>query len=177
MPRSQTLGNISCFSPAALTPSPRKAQPAATERYQSYNGSNTRLDIVHALAESRMTDKEMAVMQQVQREAAINRIRMRNTYSTSSATQLLGSRHSSTQSVPFSENKAKTSPITPAGSRRVWDLKRDEPSNTSMVINTDLANRYASGGEPRTPSSVLSSSPSEADEDWSDVKQVCLSAY
>lgn len=80
LPRSQTLGNISCFNHSALTPSPRKPTQAIPDHSRSYHNLQSQLDVSKVLQESRMTEKEMYLMKNVQRGAALNRTRMRNTF-------------------------------------------------------------------------------------------------
>jgi len=81
LPRSQTLGNISCFGNPALTPSPRKPTQAISDCSRSYYISPTQLDGSKAFQGSRMTEKEIRLTKDIQREAATTRTRMRNALS------------------------------------------------------------------------------------------------
>ncbi|KEF62231.1 uncharacterized protein A1O9_00203, partial [Exophiala aquamarina CBS 119918] len=78
LPRSQTLGNISCLNHSALTPSPRKPTQAIPDGLRSYYNSQNQLDGSKVFQGSRMAEKEMRFMTEVQREAAANCTRMRN---------------------------------------------------------------------------------------------------
>ncbi len=74
LPRNQTVGNMACFtSSAANTPSPSKP----STRTISTISQTTELGVVDALAESRMTDKEMEYFIQVAKEVKTNRQRMK----------------------------------------------------------------------------------------------------
>lgn len=79
LPRSQTLGNISCFNHSASTPSPRKPTKAIPDCSRSYYNSQTQIHGSKVIQGSRITEKGMRLMKDVQREAAANRARMRNT--------------------------------------------------------------------------------------------------
>jgi hypothetical protein len=71
--RSQTMGNLSCFASAvADTPSPSKGTP----RTISTASSRSKVAVVDALAESRMTAKEIEHFNQVAREVEANRQRI-----------------------------------------------------------------------------------------------------
>lgn len=78
LPRSQTLGNISCFSQSALTPSPRKPTQAHPDVLRPYQYTQSQSEVSGISKDRRMTQKEMEIMKNVQREAAATRTRMRN---------------------------------------------------------------------------------------------------
>ncbi|ERF74809.1 hypothetical protein EPUS_03193 [Endocarpon pusillum Z07020] len=74
LPRSQTAGNMTCFTgSAANTPSPSKP----STRTISTVSQTAELSVVDALAESRMTDKEIEYFNQVAKEVEANRQRMK----------------------------------------------------------------------------------------------------
>ena len=74
LPRSQTVGNMTCFTgSAANTPSPLKPSTRTASRVSQ----TTELGVVDALAESRMTDKEIEYFNQVAKEVEANRQRMK----------------------------------------------------------------------------------------------------
>jgi hypothetical protein len=74
MPRSQTMGNLTCFAGAATnTPSPSKS----SKRTVSTISQESEVDVMDALAESRMTQKEIEHFNQVAKEVEANRQRMK----------------------------------------------------------------------------------------------------
>lgn len=85
LPRSQTLGNISCFGQSPLTPSPRKPTQATSDVLRPYQYSRSQLDVSKMSKERRMTQKEMDLTKNIQREAAATRERMRNSTGKGSA--------------------------------------------------------------------------------------------
>lgn len=88
LPRSQTLGNISCFGQSALTPSPRKPTQATSDAPRLYQHSRSQLDVSKISKDGRVTQKEMDLTKNIQREAAATRERMRK--STGKGSAVLG---------------------------------------------------------------------------------------
>jgi hypothetical protein len=74
VPRSQTMGNLMCFTSAVeSTPSPSKS----TFGTISTASQRSEVGVMDALAESRMTDKEIEYFNQVARDVEANRQRMK----------------------------------------------------------------------------------------------------
>jgi hypothetical protein len=74
LPRSQTMGNLMCFTGSSTnTPSP----PKNTIRAESVVSQTSQVGVMAALAESRMTDKEIEYFNQVAKEVEANRQRMK----------------------------------------------------------------------------------------------------
>lgn len=78
LPRSQTLGSMSCFNGQVATPSPRKPDPAQLKALRRQTGPETFLDAVTQLNKSQVVGKAVEEVTQVQREAAIQRKRLRH---------------------------------------------------------------------------------------------------
>ena len=78
LPRSQTLGSMSCFNGNIATPSPRAPDPSQLKALRRRTGPETFLDAATGLKKSQMVDKATEEVSQVQREAAIQRRRLRN---------------------------------------------------------------------------------------------------
>jgi hypothetical protein len=74
LPRSHTMGNLGCFATSASnTPSPSKTSTRTT----SNNSKRSKVGVMDALAESRMTDKEIEYFNQVAKELEANRHRLK----------------------------------------------------------------------------------------------------
>ncbi len=74
MPRSQTMRNLTCFGGAVgNTPSPSKS----TSRTISTVSHRSKVDVMDALAESRMTETEIEFFNQVAKEVEANRQRLK----------------------------------------------------------------------------------------------------
>ncbi|KAI1625543.1 hypothetical protein EDD37DRAFT_648014 [Exophiala viscosa] len=160
VPRTQTLSNISCFGPTSLTPSPRKPSSVIASQAYGYYDDMSQLSVGDALGESRMTEKEMEVLKQVQREAATNRIRLRNA-------------HSLPPAAPAPTSKGKTSAPTTlikntAIPRSLGRLQRKSASGRPLFIDSALANKAtieSSSPSPRALTTTIDSSPGSSPED------------
>jgi hypothetical protein len=74
LPRSHTMGNITCFAGSVNnTPSPSKSSTRTT----STTSKRSKVGVMDALAESRMTDKEIEYFNQVATEVEANRQRLK----------------------------------------------------------------------------------------------------
>lgn len=78
LPRSQTLGSMSCFNGKIATPSPRKPDPAQLKALRRRTGPEAFLDPVTQLNKSQVVGKVVEEVTQVQREAATQRKRLRH---------------------------------------------------------------------------------------------------
>ncbi|KIW75279.1 hypothetical protein Z517_12053 [Fonsecaea pedrosoi CBS 271.37] len=174
LPRTQTLGNISCFAPTHQTPSPRKPISVSLSSSEQHHDNVSQLNVADALNESRMTEKEMDLMIQVQREAAVNRARLRN------ACQY---RNPPVRSTAEPAPTLKLSLNDVANTQRLESMKRTSSSGRLLFINSTLANiNWRDSDIPTSTTmttsigSVTSSSPSQiSDIDARHVRdgQVC----
>lgn len=172
LPRTQTLGNISCFGPTTLTPSPKKPGSVTASQPYGLHDNTSQLNVGDALVESRMTEKEVELMKQVQREAAVNRIRLRT------AIQISSHRTCRT-SLPTEATTAQTSKETSAITtstkntiipRRPGGIQRKSASGRLLFIDSALANKAATESDlpsPRTQPSMIASSSGSLPEDIS----------
>ncbi|KPI44759.1 uncharacterized protein AB675_8464 [Cyphellophora attinorum] len=139
LPHSQSLGNTSCFTAGRPTPSP--AQPA--RKIFSRHDSEPRVTAVDAILESRMTAHEIKVLNQVQKEALVNRDKLR-------------SRHSAGMSAStstFSLHAAKIEPENVMQSRREDSTpvrKKQNINRKSLTVDTELANSATIRPVPQT---------------------------
>ncbi|KIV96282.1 hypothetical protein PV10_00165 [Exophiala mesophila] len=78
LPRSQTLGSMSCLNGNIATPSPRAPDPSQLKALRRRTGPETFLDTATELKKSQKIDTATEEVSQVQREAAIQRRRLRN---------------------------------------------------------------------------------------------------
>lgn len=167
LPRTQTLGNISCFTPSGQTPSPRKPKSVSFSPPRQVDDATSQMDIVDVLVESRMTEKEMDLMLQVQREAAANRARIRNAH------QLRNSSQHGAPDVTTANKDEQTPSLTPndtAKAKTQEVTKRRSSSGRLLYINPTLANKNWQHCDPPTTTtltsigSVTSSEPSQCSE-------------
>ena len=177
LPRTQTLGTISCFGGPRLTPSPRKPISIPVRRLRQQHEPASQLDISDALIESRMTEKEMEIMLQVQREAAANRARLRQGLQGPSCQ--LNQGHS--QCVPLSaklERKNRSPPaiklsVNDVANTRRLERQRRSSSGQLIFINSGLANKYCPEADLPTPSSIASTASTDSGDIFlNDPKQV-----
>ncbi|KIW89380.1 uncharacterized protein Z519_10234 [Cladophialophora bantiana CBS 173.52] len=140
LPQTQTLGNISCFGPLSETPSPRKPISVSLSPPQRHCDNGSHLSAADALVESRMTEKERDLMIRVQREAAINRARLRNSC-----------QHRNPLEYPLAQSTKRTNEQTAtlklslndvANTQRVEGMKRTSSSGRLLFINSTLANKH-----------------------------------
>lgn len=167
LPRTQTLGNISCLNPSGQTPSPRKPKSISLSPPRQVDNNVSQIDLVDALVESRMTEKEMDLMLQVQREAAANRVRIRNSHQ-----QMYPSQHGTPEAPAVNKDEQTPSltlkDITKARAQEV--TKRRSSSGRLLYINPALANNNWQHCDPPTAKtwtsigSVTSSEPSQCSE-------------
>ncbi len=164
LPRTQTLGNMTCFGSTSSTPSPRKPTSITVSTLRRNHDDASQLHMADVLNESRMTDKEMELMLQVQREAAVNRIRLRNS---------IGGRHAASEypsppgtAQPWATDWHKSTPcitlpvqdaIPP---RRPAALQRKSSSGRLLSINPTIANQYCVDSDPPTATTVTSATGS-----------------
>ncbi|OCT52958.1 hypothetical protein CLCR_09992 [Cladophialophora carrionii] len=167
MPRTQTLGNISCFSPANHSPSPRKPQSVSLPPAQHYRNNVSQLNIADALGESRMTKEEVDLMKQVQREAAANRARLRSAHQQYKPLQSAAPEGSpASGDIPILDSSANDAANIP---HPQGDKKRSA-SGRLLFINSTLANKNWQQSEPSTATSltsigsITSSEPSQKEE-------------
>ena len=171
LPRTQTLGNISCFSPPSRTPSPRKSKSVTLSPPQQQHTNGGHLCITDALAETRMSDKRMDLMGQVQRETASKRARLRNSYQSRNLSQ-----HAASEAPSRDAPTVNLSLNDVANTHHLEVMKRRSSSGRLLFINSALANTHWQNTEPPTTStvtsigSVTSSEPSGHTE--SDLKHV-----
>ncbi|KAK4940206.1 hypothetical protein LTR10_019635 [Elasticomyces elasticus] len=172
LPRTQTLGNISCFGPTNLTPSPRKPSSITASQAYGYHDNTSQLSVGDALGESRMTAEEVEFMKQVQREAAVNRIRLRNALQGSS-------RRTSSNSLPPPVTapimKGEPLPISTLADnatvpRPSAAIQRKSAPGRQIFIDSALANKAAIDSDslsPRTPPSTVGSNSGSLPADTS----------
>ncbi|KIY03135.1 uncharacterized protein Z520_01602 [Fonsecaea multimorphosa CBS 102226] len=156
LPRTQTLGNISCFGPSTESPSPRKPTSISLSPAGQHHDNASQLNIADALMESRMSEKEMDLMIQVQREAAINRARLRNACQHRNPPE----RAPSVQSPRSTVDRAPTLKLAlndVANTQRLETMKRTSSSGRLLFINSTLANKNWRDGDLPT-STTLSTS-------------------
>ncbi|KIV82119.1 hypothetical protein PV11_04249 [Exophiala sideris] len=173
LPRTQTLGNISCFGPTTLTPSPRRPSSISASQAYGYHDNMSQLSVGDALGESRMTAEEVEFMKQVQKEAAVNRIRLRNAIQGPS-------RRTSSNSLPPPVTapivKGEPLPISTlakntTGSRPSAAFQRKSAGRQrQLFIDSALANKAAIDGDSlssRTPPSTVGTNSGSLPEDIS----------
>lgn len=179
IPRTQTLGNISCFGPTSQTPSPRKPKSVALPSAQQH-GNVSQLNVADALVDSRMTAKEMGLMVQVQREAAVNRARLRNAFDhapdqCSKGTPPREAYYSLIVGGTPPAPATGSSGIELAASRRPGKMKRRSASSRLLFINSALANNACSDSDPPTTTTLTTFTSSDLSEiSHSTPKQVRL---
>ena len=154
LPRTQTLGNISCFNQSGSSPSPRKSKAVSLSPPEQSHNNTSQINIADALDESRMTEQEMDLMKQVQREAAVNRARLWASHppSHTSCYAGFGASHakkedSQTIDLPLNDG---------ASTRDMGGVKRRSSSGRLLFINPALANKNWKQSEPPTTTTVTS---------------------
>ena len=135
LPRTQTLGNMSCFNVSNTTPSPRKSKASVLSPLQPHPGRTSEVNIADALVESRMSEKEMATMKQVQKEAAANRARQRTAY------QHHNLPHHTVSEIARTRRDEGTSNSSLETVVRLGAIKRKQSSGQPLVIDSVLANK------------------------------------
>ncbi|KAJ4570992.1 hypothetical protein HRR94_001900 [Exophiala dermatitidis] len=167
LPRTQTLGSISCFSPPNLTPSPRKPTSVGVRQ----KDDNSKLNVADALLESRMTSEEMRTMVQVQREAAANRTRLRNSFGAPLQTSKPGTgRYEETQKTAATRVASPSKPKGPVNgdAGKPKGLRRSLPGRL-LVIPAGSDVMYAES----SPSTISSATGSDrSGEFFDDTKKV-----
>jgi hypothetical protein len=164
MPRSQTMGNISCFaSPSLPTPSPTKS----TTRTISTISQRSDVDFKNALAESRMTDKEIEYFNQVAREVEANKRRIKsrrgaNAGSSENTSTSLSS--SKTLSSFMKSNRSSDQLFDASGGLMISDSSSRAPFKGAKLETTFASN-------PPTPKTILTpdsgvSMGSAGEADW-----------
>lgn len=156
LPRTQTLGNISCFGSSHATPSPRKPTAVAMRHSHQPQACSSQLDVTGALEESRMTEEEVELMRQVQREAAANRSRLRNafegrSYPRSRTSLPLEALTTSTKRRNETPPSVRLSVNDVANARRLEGLQGRSSSGRLFFINSTIANKSCIDSDaPRT---------------------------
>ncbi|KAJ9603565.1 hypothetical protein H2200_011751 [Cladophialophora chaetospira] len=167
LPRTQTLANLSCFSPSDQTSPPRKAKSISISLQQQNSINSSKLNIADVLGESRMTQKEMNLMKQVQREAAANRARLRSSH------QLHNVGQDSRLDASTPGREASTLNLSlhdAANTQRLEGMKRRTLPGRPLFINSTLANQNWQEADLPTDTTVTSigtmtsSEPSRGDE-------------
>ncbi|EXJ73650.1 uncharacterized protein A1O5_03412 [Cladophialophora psammophila CBS 110553] len=170
LPRTQTLGNISCFGPLNETPSPRKPISVSLSLPRQHHDNRSHLNVADALVESRMTEKEMDLMIQVQKEAAINRARLRNSCQHRNPLEYPPPAQSTKRT---NEQRAtlKLSLNDVANTQRLEGMERISSSGRLLFINSTLANKNWRESDLPTSTtmttsigSITSSNPSQNSE-------------
>jgi hypothetical protein len=171
LPRTQTLGNMSCFGPPSTTPSPRKPTSVSVSQPQKHHDDAGQLNVTDALVESRMTDKELQLMIQVQREAAANRTRLRNVFPGSTNAASSNSLPSSglltsTEEGNISSPTTRISVKDVANPRCFGGIRRKSSSGRMLLINPTLANENCF--EDDLPSTTTTVTTATASSDTTD---------
>ena len=175
LPKSQSVSSISCFSSPLATPSPPKSNPAS--RSKIVTAGVSQVDVVGALLESRMTEEEIEVLNQVQKEAATNKQRLRNSLSarqhqqkspiTSTTPAAAFTRKSDGAAVTLSFNDI-------ANINRLEEQRSSVSSRGPLFINSTIANTTNSSSDLPTPNTISTTVSSGPDEDWEvNLKLVC----
>nr|KAK5445478.1 hypothetical protein LTR18_003396 [Exophiala xenobiotica] len=164
LPRTQTLGNITCFGSTNSTPSPRKPTSITVSMLRGDHDNGSQIHMADVLNESRMTDKEVELMLQVQREAAVNRIRLRNSIGGRHPASEYSSPPGIAQSLATDWHKSTPSitlPIKEAiPTRRLAGLQRKSSSGRLLSINPTIANNYCIDSDLPTATTVTSATGS-----------------
>lgn len=178
LPRTQTLGNITCFGSTNSTSSPRKPTSVKVSHFKRHQDDESQLDIATALSESRMTDEELEMMQQTQREAAINRFRLRERFR--------GGRDASRHVLPSTvtqHQKIETIQTTPSNTITMEatasdplpaDVQKAGAKRGHLAINPTLANRHCLDHDLPTATTTTSATASTQSGVFLErFKQVC----
>jgi hypothetical protein len=139
LPHSQSLVNTSCFTAGRPTPSP--AEPA--RKIFSRHKSEPPVTAVDAILESRMTAHEIEVLNQVQKEALLNRDRFRLRYSDGMSASASSS----------SLHLAKMEPETATQSTPAFPTaitKKQRAGRKSLTVDTERANSATIWPVPQT---------------------------
>jgi hypothetical protein len=183
MPRNQTIGNLGCFAGSVgATPSPSKSTP----RTVSIVSQRSEVGVMDALAESRMTEKEIQYFNQVAKEVEANRQRMKGGArymrlpSNDSRKSLPSSKTmtSFTKSNSSSDNLASvyggdfvigdSSRKLPFKGRKLKILTRSSPSMSPPILTPDSGVSMGSDSEqgweinPKLVSGLMHGKPTEA---------------
>ena len=166
LPKSQSVGSISCFNSPLPTPSPSKASRPSLQ--VAGNLAISQVDVVGALLESRMTDEEIDLLNQVQKEAATNQLHLRHSFQPPLDKQR-DNTESTTPSTAFTK-KADTSAVNVSlrgiSTRRLDDQRSSGSSSRPLFLNTALANAYHSDSDLPTPNTIGTAISSGPDDDW-----------
>ena len=168
LPRTQTLGNISCFNQSSSTPSPRKSKAVSLSPPHHHHHSTSQVNVAAALGESRMTEQEMGLMKQVQKEAAANRARLRTAHHQHNL-----SNHTISEASTASRDAPTLIMSTDdvVNTQRLQAMKRKSSSGRFLFIDSTLANKNWQQSEPPSATtmtsigSITSSDPSHNEED------------
>ncbi|EXJ94601.1 hypothetical protein A1O1_02997 [Capronia coronata CBS 617.96] len=176
LPRTQTLGSLSCFGPASLTPSPRKAPYVAMPSFHRRHDTSE-INMTDALQESRMTEKEVQMMKQVQREAAANRTRLRNSFGNSPQKGNSGPDRSQISGPPTSKGIEDIATIRlPANdsgnARHLGGFQRSSHHGPFLFVNSTMANSNGPDDGPPTTTTVGSTASSCQSEGMNHINQV-----
>ena len=175
LPRTQTMGNISCFGgDVDLVPSPSKPSSLRPFKARTEGRENVQVGVVEALRESRMTDEEIDLYSMVEREKQANRTRFR--YSSGDRILPSGPRQQLPKSSSSFLRKSSTSASINLSINDTANLERLEDqqqrkissgliSRRRLFINSTLANQVSSGSAILTPNSTISTE-SGPDEEW-----------
>lgn len=179
LPRTQTLGNITCFGSTNSTPSPRKPTSVNISHLKRHQDDESQLDITTALSESRMTDEEVGVMRQVQREAAINRVRLRERSREGCEASRNLSPSTSCRRGTIETNKMTPSITIPMGANAAGPLPAEVQNKAGkrqhLSINPTLANSYCIDHDQSTATTTTSDTGSTQSGPFLErLKQVCL---
>lgn len=156
LPHSQSTGNVSCFSNPGITPSPSKVPPVPVKFDPQEDAEVTAMD---AILESRMTPREIEVLNQVEKEALMNKNRFKSRYTSGVTLVQTQSSGSFGSSLPPSSSKGCVKQLedTPRSSR---DTAKRLPlvNGKPLTVDTQLANaatiRPVVGTDGATPSDM-----------------------
>lgn len=165
LPRTHTLGNISCFGPSSTTPSPRKPTSIAMSQRRQQDDSS-KMNVADALLESRMTKEEIGMMRQAQREAGVHRTQLRNSFGASIKTAKPGAVHCETSKGPCPIQTGPIATVKPSVNDIVHSgllEKLQQSSSCRRLLFTDpaIANKDHSDSGPPTTSTLTGTASSE----------------
>ena len=175
LPKIHSTTSVSCFNASFNTPSPAKNDNPSFPRTSIPRVS--KVDVVGALLESRMTNEEIQLFNQAQKEAATNQHRLRDSLSARQHNQKSPTA-SDTPSTSFTRNSgAATVTLSVndiANTRRLEQQTNSASSSRPLFINSSLANASNSGSDLPTPNTIGSAVSFGPDDDWEvNLKLVC----
>ncbi|ETN45369.1 uncharacterized protein HMPREF1541_09200 [Cyphellophora europaea CBS 101466] len=142
LPHSYSTGSIPCFSDAATTPSPQKGPPVP--RLTVPSSEDLEVSVADAIRESRMTNNEIELLKQVQREVVANQNRLRAKYSSP--------RYTSNERANDNTHNDRT------------DCPAREPGAVSPKIDTSLAKTEAGELVSKVQATTSKTSDGAADD-------------